>query len=294
MHEHGDRELFLLPEAESSRIFANYIAPYLFGDVRPSRDKKVIFVGGQPGAGKTVLLGGLIHQEPDQVVGIIGDDFRAFHPQYTELLKKDDKSAAFYTDGDTSKWIEMAIKYAAEEAKCSVGIEGTFRNSQVVVDTAQFFKNNGYTIETNVLLAHSLTSRLGIIQRYLEQFKIFDAGRFSLREAHDNAYNNLPNTVEQLLDTSVADKVSLFGRGGRLLEEWPLVDREGRRQEITSEVMEMVNTSRKYPSKEEMEYLITALPRIEREAREIGKTHLLDELESIKQEVLQMRELVVN
>jgi len=294
MHEHGDRELFLLPEAESSRIFANYIAPYLFGDVRPSRDKKVIFVGGQPGAGKTVLLGHLLHEEPDQVVGINGDDLRAFHPQYTNLLDRDDKSAAFFTDGDAAKWTEMAIKFAAEEAKCSVGIEGTFRQSKVVVDTAQLFKSSGYTIEVDVLLAHPLISRLGIAERYTALNRILNAGRFTIREAHDNAYNNLPDTVEQLLNTSIVDKFSLFGRGGRLLEEWPLVDREGRRQEITSEVMEMVNTSRKYPSKEEIKYLITALPRIEREAREIGKIHLLDEVESIKQEVLQIRELAVN
>lgn len=251
-------------------------------------------MGGQPGAGKTVLLGHLLPEEPGQVVGIIGDDLRAFHPQYADLLERDDKLAAFLTDGDTSKWIEMAIKYAAEEAKCSVGIEGTFRSSQVVINTGQFFKNNGYAIEANVLLAHSLISRLGIIERYLEQNKILDAGRFTLRQAHDIAYNNLPNTVEQLLNSSIVDKVSLFGRGGRLLEEWPLADREGRRQEITGEVMEIVNGRRKYPSPEEMEYLVATLPRIEREAKEIDKPHLLSEVESIKQEVMQVREQVAN
>ena len=59
------------------------IKPLVFADVLAANNPVTIFLGGQPGAGKTQGKNYALAQfPPDTVAEIIGDDFRRHHPDY--------------------------------------------------------------------------------------------------------------------------------------------------------------------------------------------------------------------
>ncbi len=280
------KERFLLSESSSSEIFEEQIVPYLFAGKVRSQRPKAIFVGGQPGSGKTPLLRYITEHEMEldnNFVEINGDDFRAFHPEYTRLLDKDDQSAAFFTDLDSARWIEKSIAHAATIG-CSVGIEGTLRQKEVVSKTSELFRANGYDISLNVLLAHSLSSRLGIFERYLEQVKDSGSGRFTLREAHDASYNALPSTVEHLMRDSVVNEVNLFARGGVKIGQWELNEDEA--TSVRDQILQMIIDNRLEMPANEISHIQNVLPRIKNELLVLEKVEMLKEIEVLEKDFL--------
>src|SRR3546814_17980069 len=77
------------------------------------------------------------------IVKIIGDDLRAFLPHYHELQRTNDKNAAFFTDRDSGRLVEMAIADAAQR-RVNVLVEGTMRNPAVVAKTLREFRGAGF------------------------------------------------------------------------------------------------------------------------------------------------------
>lgn len=110
----SDADKYRLSEAEHRAIFENDIKPELFVGVKSSDRPVAVIFGGQPGAGKSAALEAASRdlEARGGAAQIIGDDLRDFHPRYGDLLKRDDESAAFYTDRDTGRWVEMAIAEA--------------------------------------------------------------------------------------------------------------------------------------------------------------------------------------
>ncbi len=135
---------YRLSEPEHQEIFENDISPDLFmGAASNARPVAIIF-GGQPGAGKSLAVD-LAVQELEQCGGaiqIVGDDLRAYHPAYEQLMLEDDKTAAFYTDRDTGAWVEKAIAVAKLQ-RCNLIIEGTMRNGDIVASTMQSLRGAG-------------------------------------------------------------------------------------------------------------------------------------------------------
>ncbi|NEG96329.1 hypothetical protein GFD17_06105 [Bifidobacterium sp. SMB2] len=64
------------------------ILPTIAASCEKSAEPVTIFIGGQPGSGKTrtqiIMRQRYSH---NTVLPIIGDDFRQYHPQYRELLE---------------------------------------------------------------------------------------------------------------------------------------------------------------------------------------------------------------
>ena len=280
-----NKETFLLSEEVSSKIFETSVVPYLFRDSVRSAHPKVFFVGAQPGAGKTPLLRYITQNEVtdrNNLVEINGDDLRAFHPEYSRLLREDDESAAFFTDLDSARWIEQAITYAAERVGCSVGIEGTLRQHKIVQKTSALFRDHGYKTSLNVLVIHPLLSRLCIVERYLGQLADSGMGRFTLREAHDASVNALPYTVEQIILDHDVDEIRLYARGGIQSGYWTFRDQET--LAVRDEIIHIILAARSGMSSEEVAYIEHTLPRIKIETLKVNKKHLSKEIEILERD----------
>ncbi|MCI6583640.1 MAG: zeta toxin family protein [Mobiluncus sp.] len=76
-------------EAIISR-WENRVKPLVFADVTTSHNPVTVFLGGQPGAGKTQATKIAQQQFGDKyLVSIVGDDFRRFHPDFKYLMETD-------------------------------------------------------------------------------------------------------------------------------------------------------------------------------------------------------------
>jgi len=210
-----DPDRYRLPEAVHQAIFQKRIAPHLFADAKPAPERPVaVIFGGQPGAGKSASVDFALRQlaERGGAAQIIGDDLRSYHPQYARLLARDDKTAAFYTDRDTGRWVEMAID-RAKANRLNIVIEGTMRDPSTVAKTMLNLRGAGYLIDARILAVNERLSWQGVLQRYENQKADRGYGRMTAPHSHRDAYNGIPATLDRIESERLADRVSLYRRG---------------------------------------------------------------------------------
>ena len=182
-----------MPESKHEKIFQEEILPDLFNSVKSIENPIAVIFGGQPGAGKSAAVE-LATQQLQEYGGcalIIGDDFRDYNPNYAELLKIDDKMAAFYTDRDSGLWVEKSIAYA-KNLRCNILIEGTMRVPGKVAETMLSLRESGYIIDARALAVNEKLSWQGVLQRYEKQKSSPRAcGRMTTPEAHQAGYDGV-------------------------------------------------------------------------------------------------------
>ncbi len=194
-----DPAAYRLSEDHHQRIFETRIKPRLFPDASPFAAPIAVIFGGQPGSGKSAALDWAAGQLAQRVgaVQIIGDDLREYHRANAQLMREDDRIAAFYTGPDSGRWVEKAMAYAKEQ-RFNVIIEGTMRDGHVVAATM-----NGFFP----------LSDQGIYQRYERQKATRGQGRMTTPEAHQAAYDGLPVTVLRIEAKRLADRLIIYRRG---------------------------------------------------------------------------------
>lgn len=79
-----------LDDAQLREIFDRVIRPVIDNLGAPSpagSGPLAVFVGGQPGAGKSRAISRVKEKRPE-ITEVIGDDFRNFHPDYGRLMEE--------------------------------------------------------------------------------------------------------------------------------------------------------------------------------------------------------------
>lgn len=213
-----NRDQYKLGPSQHQRIFERDIKPELFARAKPVGRPVAVIFGGQPGAGKSAAVAWAAHELESRggSIQIIGDDLRAYHPHYARLIEHDDKSAAFFTDGDIGLWIEKAIAEAAV-LRVNLVVEGTMRDAHKVAATMQSLRAAGYVVDARVLAVNFRLSEQGILQRYEGQKADRGYGRLTLPQAHQLAYDAIPATLERVERDKLADLVRVYRRGGLVL-----------------------------------------------------------------------------
>ncbi|RRD64235.1 zeta toxin of the postsegregational killing system [Comamonadaceae bacterium OH2310_COT-174] len=213
-----DPDQYRLSEAEHQAIFERRIKPDLFAGAKSSSQPVAVIFGGQPGAGKSAAVDAAMGELSSQggAVQIIGDDLRDYHPNYAKLMEADDKTAAFYTDRDTGRWVEKAIAEAKAQ-RVNIVIEGTMRDGEKVASTMDSLREAGYRIDARALAVSSRLSEQGIMQRYENQKADRGAGRMTTAQAHQAAYDGMLQTLERIEDQKLADSLTIYRRGAEII-----------------------------------------------------------------------------
>jgi Zeta toxin len=208
-----EADRYRLSPAQHEKIFREEILPDLTHSTHSAPAPRAVILGGQPGAGKSALQSAVEKEMLGQggVLSIIGDDLRAYHPQYRRLLAANDKTAAFFTDRDSGQW-EKLIAFARDN-HFNVLIESTMRVPDKVCGTARDLRDHGYSVDARALAVHTNWSLLGIHQRYEAMLKAHGHARFTLRKSHDDAYKGMLETVDRLQREALADRIAIYRRG---------------------------------------------------------------------------------
>lgn len=208
-----DAEKHRLSPDEHKRIFDEEIKPVLFAKASSVEKPAAIIFGGQPGAGKSAAVSAAEQELATRGghVSIIGDDLRPYHPKYGELMQEDDKTAAFYTDKDSGRWVEMAIEHA-KQTRANIVIEGTMRNPDVVRKTTNDLRDAGYYIDARLMAVNEKLSEQGILLRYEMQKADRGVGRMTTKEAHDAGYNGILKSAAVIESEKLADKITILRR----------------------------------------------------------------------------------
>lgn len=191
----------------------NIIWRDLLPNLKNEQNPKAYILGGQPGAGKSVMTDEIFQNElRNNAIIISGDDYRRHHPKYKEIQAKEKLLSAKYTQAFSSKITEMLIEKASCE-KYNVIIEGTFRTATTPLQTLEKLKARGYETHVAIIATPATISRKSCLERYKKQFIADqDIARFTNPADHDVVIQNLSKNVSEVFLTGKADFISLYTR----------------------------------------------------------------------------------
>jgi hypothetical protein len=213
MSETLDPDRYRLSESDHQRIFERRINPHVFKGATASRRPVAVIFGGQPGAGKSAAVQFAVSELREQsgAAKLVGDDLRPYQLRYAALLRRDDTTAAFYTDRDTARWIEKSIAYASDN-RYSIVVEGTMRDPNKVAATPRDFRGAGFAVDARGLAVNPRLSELGILERY----------------EHQRAVRGMPATLDRIEAEGLSDRLRLVTRSQAAVFDSRAADRSTR------------------------------------------------------------------
>ncbi len=202
----------MTPE-DVERTFHRDIAPDLFAGVTTSPRPLLVLLGGQPGAGKSRATDVLLDAYPGcDIVPIVGDDFRRFHPEYAATLRTDPTVMPTVTAAAAGQWTRLAVETGLQEG-FSLLIEGTWRNLSTPTGTLQIARSRRYETHAAVVAVPAPVSLVATLTRFYDAPP--DAARWTPLSAHDQTVAALPAGVHALAGSPDVDRFTILDRDGR-------------------------------------------------------------------------------
>lgn len=204
-----------LTPAELQQIFDDDIRPYYFPENQPAATRPtIVLVGGQPGAGKSNATPRLIKERPG-IIPLSGDDLRAFHPHYEQLMEAGPLTAGPALAQATATWVRAAIEHARDH-QTSLLLEGTFHTPQVTLDTATQYRRAGFATELVALATPRMDSLLSAAGRYFNSHQAGRDPRWTTLSAHDRGWNGTRDILTRINPNGPIDTVTVINRAGTL------------------------------------------------------------------------------
>ena len=193
-----------------------------------------LFIGGQPGSGKTTVLRKIKEEWiNNNVICIIGsDNYRINHPKY-KLIEEEIRKKWLNKEEtiDESKGNDIAdftsnfagcvsdkIIERLSDLKYNIAIEWGMRNPKVPLETMEMLKKKGYTNKVKFIVVDKETSKEACKIRD----DILNNSDIILRRIpnyfHEDATNTLPYSAEQIYVEGVLYK--------KIIDEFTLIDRD--------------------------------------------------------------------
>lgn len=202
-----------LSEEQIETIWETVIKDRVFGNQQQDDQPITVFLGGQPGAGKT--LGASIAQQLDHdysLVPIVGDDYRQFYPGYLNLVRHDPLRMPKVTGHASGRWIALSVDYANMQ-NYSISIEGTWRHASTVLDRAKKAKELGRATHALLIATQPIVSRTRALARYVDDATQFNKARWTPPTAENIIFDNLSESVKEISLSSLIDRFTVVSNG---------------------------------------------------------------------------------
>ncbi|MFD3485010.1 zeta toxin family protein [Streptomyces sp. NPDC058665] len=203
--------------AEEHRwIFEELIAPSYLSGIVTRQDPRAVYVLGQPGAGKLTAARMVKRAMRAGATRLEGDDFKASHPDYFQLLNDDPRNAGAAIRSDYRAWFAQAEAYVRDR-RGDVLIEAAPGSAQEFLNSALPFAGAGYPVELVVLAVRAADSRLATALRYARALQIGVSGRFTPEAGHNQCFHALTDVVALAERHPAVTAISVIRRDGRAL-----------------------------------------------------------------------------
>lgn len=192
-------------------IFRSKVQPDLFAGVVSQEKPTLVFVGAPPASGKTQANLYIKKTYITNGVVIEGDSFRQRHPDYERLVAYN----CIEMPGKTAKFSGQIVRLAldvAKENRYSIILEGTFRNTAMVMETANEFHEAGYTLRVATIATPPEVCALEAEERFL----LKERGRWTPYDAQQHAWEGFPTTLDALNSNDQIASFDIFTRKGKV------------------------------------------------------------------------------
>ncbi|MEV7616140.1 zeta toxin family protein [Streptomyces sp. NPDC089799] len=214
MIDPAEVERYRLTPEENRQIFQEEIVPELLEGRAPQQKPTVVFLVGQPGAGKsrvTEMVANVLNQHGG-FVDVDSDLYKPYHPAYDTLMAQDDTLMAAYTRADGRAWMAQAEEYARAN-KLHAIIQETSQKASAVEDKMLAYRQSGARLEALFMGVPQAMSNQGIVSRYFEQLADRGQGRLTVQANADESYRGILDLAEGIDDGVLVDLVGVYRRG---------------------------------------------------------------------------------
>jgi hypothetical protein len=171
---------------------------------------------GQPGAGKTAASTLVLRAMRPGAVLVSSEDFRAFHPDYTQLLAERPRTAGALLRADYRAWQNAAEEWLRSR-RADVVVEAAPATSTDLLAAASRFHAAGYRVEMLVLAVRAADSRQGTAHRFARGLEQGLPSRFTTPDGHDRCYQALAALAAALDHHPAVHTVTVTDRDVRAL-----------------------------------------------------------------------------
>lgn len=208
----------MLDDAQIRNIWENSVKPRVFRSAVQEATPLTVFLGGQPGSGKTQAVSTFRNLFKNQVITpIIGDDLRIYHPEYLHFLKNDPLHMPDVTAQAAGQWIALCVDYANQN-NISIVIEGTWRNKDTVLAEASRANKLGRITHAVALSVPPLITRVSILERFYRDVDSGKQTRWTPPQAHENTVKILESNVKSIAFSTAIDRFSVLSRTALLYD----------------------------------------------------------------------------
>ncbi|MGV9920823.1 zeta toxin family protein [Streptomyces cellulosae] len=214
MIDPAEVERHRLPPEENERIFRERIVPDLLHGRASQETPTVVFLVGQPGAGKsrvTEMVAAQLNRHGG-FVDVDSDLYKPYHPAYAELMAQDDTLMAAYTRADGRAWMAQAEQYVRDHGLHAI-IQETSQNAEAVEQKMRAYRAAGARIEGLFMGVPQAMSNQGIVARYFEQLADRGQGRLTVQANADESYRGILELADRVDTGTLVDLASVYRRG---------------------------------------------------------------------------------
>ena len=200
-----------LKQEDYDKILENVLAT--LRDIKAKKkNHAVIFLGGQPGAGKSTFYN--MEESFYDYIKIDGDQYRKYHPGYTEMCEDEmvEKTQPF-----VNRMVEDIISRLSDEGY-NLLIEGTLRDASVPINTATELRTKGYTTELYVIACNACNAW----ESTLKRLKLMRELQHSIPrtvgiEKYSSIVNLLPENLRAIEHSGCMDRIVILNRDNEIL-----------------------------------------------------------------------------
>lgn len=205
-----------LRDEQINELYERNVRPLLFEGIAPSERPVVVFVGAQPGAGKSRTVDAVRRQLGTHSVAISGDEFRQFHPLYARLRRENPVAMPNATQHFSGPAVGRAIE-DARARRVNVVIEGTCRDPDTTFATMRRFADGGYRTRLVVVSTPLAQSQLAAVQRYLNAVAADVEARWTPIGAMSTGYEESAQILASARTVPWCHEISVYDRDGDVI-----------------------------------------------------------------------------
>ncbi|TCC36979.1 zeta toxin family protein [Kribbella sindirgiensis] len=201
-----------LPKEKLADFYRRRIQPGIAKHGRgrpPWRQPTVLFILGQPGAGKTTMQAAAMERLGMKKAYVLDhDELLEKHPDYAGAALDDDYHATVGHADDAAQWRGWAF-HDIKARRMDVVVPYPIGD----LDLMRSFQEQGYRVEVAIAAVHESQSQLGIMERFNDSRQEVGYGRWISAEQHDQLYRQMLDTADAIEAEGVADGVHVYRRG---------------------------------------------------------------------------------
>jgi predicted ABC-type ATPase len=158
---------------------------------------KAIFLVGQPGAGKSALIGMAKADLGHDPIMIDPDRLRSYWPDVRELRNASPYTWPLDTDHDVGLWA-AALQEVAVRGRKNIIVDTTLSDAESLLDQIRLLQVESYEVQVRVVAVHRLESELAVDARFLSGFLRDGHGLYHQETFRKQCYENMPSNLDRV------------------------------------------------------------------------------------------------